>query len=253
MKKKALVLAVFFLLGICPVVQAEETAVIKNTDQQSIAKQTQEESIEVQTQQEIVPTQQEPVQVQTQETAQIKEQPKQKEEPKKSRYHPYIRTDIGFTYTAFDIKYQGETAQFTGFQGMFNLAAGVKKERTRFELEYQSRATVSDVLFLIAGATASVENNAVMANAFYDFVSYKYFALYIGGGAGVNMWTNNYKNIITHVVTTDKGTSLTGGIYLGASINIPIGFSIDFGVDYLYISEPQMNSFVPKIGVRITF
>ena len=252
MKKMSLVLVAFFVLSVYSVVTAEEIA-IGNTDQQSVVTQSQEESTKVQTQQEIVLPQQEPVQVKTQEVEQVKEQPKQKEEPKKSRYHPYIRTDIGFTYTAFDIKYQDETEQFTGFQGMFNIAAGVKKERTRFELEYQSRATVSDVLFLIAGATASVENNAVMANAFYDFVSYKYFALYIGSGVGLNMWTNSYKNIITHVVTTDNGTSLTGGIYLGASINIPIGFSIDFGVDYLYISEPQMNSFVPKIGARITF
>ena len=252
MKKMALVLVAFFVLSVYSVVTAEEIA-IENTDQQSVVTQSQEESTKVQTQQEIVLPQQEPVQVQTQEVAQVKEQPKQKEEPKKSKYHPYIRMDMGFTYTGFDIKYEGETKQFTGFQGMVNVAAGVKKERTRFELDYQSRATVSDVLFIIAGSTASIENNAIMANAFYDFVSYKYFALYIGGGVGVNMWTNNYKNNFTHVVTTDKGTSLAGGIYLGSSINIPIGFSIDFGVDYLYISEPQMNSFVPKIGARITF
>lgn len=252
MKKTALVLAVFFLFGICPIVQAEETAVIQNADQQSIVTSVQEEPV----QQEAVtaPSQQESVQqLQTNETTQIKEQPKAKEETKDGKYHPYIRTDIGFTYTTFDIKYEGETSSFSGFQGMFNLAAGVKKERTRFELEYQSRATISDVLFIIAGATASSENNAIMANAFYDFVSYKYFALYIGGGVGFNMWKNKYENTYTHVVTTDSGTSFTGGIYLGASINIPIGFSIDFGVDYLYLSEPQMNSFVPKIGVRITF
>lgn len=250
MKKMVLVLATFFVLGSYSVVLADEV-VSQNTDQQSVV-QT-EDPAKDQIQQEIVTPQEEPVKVQTQEIAQVKEQPKQQEEPKKSRYHPYIRMDMGFTYTGFDIKYQGETAKFSGFQGMVNFAAGVKKERTRFELDYQSRATVSDVLFIIAGSTASIESNSVMANAFYDFVSYKYFALYIGAGAGLNMWTNNYKNNITHVVTTDKGSSFTGGIYLGASINIPIGFSIDFGVDYLHVSEPQMNSFVPKIGARITF
>lgn len=250
MKKMALVLVAFFVLVSFSVVRADEI-VSQNTDQQSVV--LSEETATVQTQQESLSAQQEPVQVQTQEAAQVKEQPKQQEEPKKSRYHPYIRMDMGFTYTGFDVKYQGETAKFSGFQGMVNFAAGVKKERTRFELDYQSRATVSDVLFIIAGSTASIENKAVMANAFYDFVSYKYFALYIGGGAGLNMWTNNYKNNITHVVTTDSGSSFAGGIYLGSSINIPIGLSIDFGVDYLYVSEPQMNSFVPKIGARITF
>ncbi|GAB1402134.1 hypothetical protein MASR1M68_10450 [Elusimicrobiota bacterium] len=250
MKKMTLVLVAFFVLVSFSVVRADEI-VPQNTDQQSIV--LSEETATVQTQQEIIPAKQEPVQVQTQEIAKAEEQPKQKEEPKKSKYHPYIRMDMGFTYTGFDIKYEGEISKFSGFQGMVNFAAGLKKERTRFELAYQSRATVSDVLFIIAGSTASIENKAFMANVFYDFVSYEYFALYIGGGAGLNMWTNNYKNNITHVVTTDKGSSITAGIYLGSSINIPIGFSIDFGVDYLYVSEPQMNSFVPKIGARITF
>lgn len=175
-----------------------------------------------------------------------------KEKTKKTeRIHPYIRADAGLTYTAFDVKYQDVTKELTGLQAMYNFGAGIKYKKGRFELAYHKRATMSDFLFFIINTNAWVENNAVMANAFYDYVSLKYFALYIGGGAGVNMWNSEFKSFGDKY--TDSGTSFIGGVYLGASINTPIGFSIDFGVDYFYVNEPLMNSFVPKIGARLTF
>ncbi|MFA7073897.1 MAG: hypothetical protein WC234_01770 [Endomicrobiaceae bacterium] len=175
-----------------------------------------------------------------------------KEKTKKDeRIHPYIRADAGLTYTAFDVKYQDVTKELTGLQAMYNFGAGIKYKKGRFELAYHKRATMSDFLFFLINTNAWVENNAVMANVFYDYVSLKYFALYIGGGAGVNMWNSEFKTLGTKY--TDNGTSFIGGIYLGASINTPIGFSIDFGVDYFYVNEPLMNSFVPKIGARLTF
>ncbi len=182
-----------------------------------------------------------------------KESEKETKEEKNydDKIHPYIRADIGITYTSFEVDYNSDSEKLSGMQGMCNLAAGIKYKKGRFELAYQKRDTMSDVLLILINRNAWVENQAVMANAFYDFVSSKYFALYIGGGAGLNMWKTELKWSGNEY--NDSGTSYTAGAYLGASINTSIGFSIDFGIDYYYVNKPMMNSVVPKIGARITF
>lgn len=271
MKKAAAVFLFMccFISGLQTAATADETATAaqpEQTVQAAVTMQTQENAnVQTPEQQLTAPASAE----QTAETQpqlqqeQDKPQPAVKEEPAAStekkeekskkceRIHPYIRADAGFTYSAFDIKYQDVTKELAGLQAMYNCAAGIKYKKGRFELAYQQRGTMSDFLFFLIATSAWVENDAVMANAFYDFVSSEYFALYIGGGAGVNMWNSEFKSFGDKY--TDSGTSFIGGVYLGASINTPIGFSIDFGVDYFYVNEPLMNSFVPKIGARLTF
>lgn len=166
------------------------------------------------------------------------------------RWCPYVRMDAGFTYATFTV----EDNDLSGWQGLYNIGLGAKYKRARFDLAYQTRATITNVL-LAPLYNVTVYNQALMANAYYDFVSAPFFALYIGGGAGMNNWEYEIKDLSSQT-EKENGTSFIGGIYLGASINVPVKvvmLSIDFGVDYYYIEKPMMNSFVPKIGARLTF
>ncbi|MDD5102494.1 MAG: hypothetical protein PHH62_05880 [Endomicrobiaceae bacterium] len=266
MKKAVAILCMLFVAGVSSILAADE---VPNQNPQEVKFQETQPPLQTPNQekavQELEETQLETQPIQLEEQAPIEqlqpqqkvlEQPQPKSEDKKDsdkddKIHLYLRADAGLTYTAFNVNYESKTKELTGLQGMYNFGAGIQYKRGRFELAYQERSTMSDFLFFLVNTNAWVDNNAIMTNAFYDFVSTKYFALYIGGGLGVNMWNSEFKSSGTKY--TDSGTSFIGGTYLGASINTPVGFSIDFGVDYFYVSEPIMNSFVPKIGVRLTF
>ncbi|MDD2524268.1 MAG: outer membrane beta-barrel protein [Endomicrobiaceae bacterium] len=265
MKKAVAIFCMLFVAGVSYSIAADE---VPNQNPQQVQFQEPQQQLQTPNQQKAVqeleqtqPEQNQTIQLEEQAPVeQLQPQPKGLEQPqsnkeeksdKDTKIHPYIRADAGFTYTAFDINYKDKTQSLAGFQGMYNFAAGIKYKRTRFEAAYQERATMSDFLFFIIKTEAWVENKAVMANVFYDFVSSKYFALYIGGGLGVNMWNSEFSSFGDEY--TDSGTSVIGGAYLGASINTPIGFSIDFGVDYFHVTDPLMDSFVPKIGARLNF
>lgn len=161
----------------------------------------------------------------------------------------YLRADAGLTYSDLIV----DNYDLGGFQGMFNFAGGAQNNRWRAELNYQERATISEVFSsLLTQTMASMEQHALMLNGYYDLFSSKYFAWYLGAGAGVN----RYEKVITYqntgVETSETGYSTILGAYTGLSINFE-HFGIDVGVDYYYTYKPNLNNIVPKIGLRIIF
>lgn len=166
-----------------------------------------------------------------------------------NNWSPYLRADAGVTYSDVTVM----NYDISGFQGMFNFSVGAQKEKVRLELALQERATVSEMFSSLLNETvATLEQRALMINGYYDVWSSKYFAWYLGAGAGVN----NYEAIIsynnTNTEVTEKGYSAMLGAYTGISINFNyIGF--DIGVDYYYTFKPSINSLVPKVGLRVMF
>ena len=135
-----------------------------------------------------------------------------------------------------------------GFMG--NVAFGLQLNRMRYEISYQERAEVSEILQTMLGLVSTLTIRALMANAYYDYVRSKHFAMYIGCGAGVDYyeltmktWTDYYE---------DWGYSCILGAYTGITFIInPV--SIDLGINYYYVNKPETNTFAPKISVRYAF
>ena len=161
----------------------------------------------------------------------------------------YLRADAGLTYSDTTVS----DYNLSGFQGMFNFAAGAQKNRWRAELAFQERATVSEMFSsLLTQTMASLEQHALIANGYYDIFSSKYLAWYVGGGAGLSAYESviNYQR--TGLETVEDGCSPILGAYTGLSINFE-HVGIDLGVDYYYTYKPNVNSLVPKIGLRVIF
>lgn len=161
----------------------------------------------------------------------------------------YLRADAGITYADFMV----DDYDLGGFQGMFNFAGGAQKGRWRAELNYQERATISEMFSsLLTQTTASMEQHGFLANGYYDVLSFKHFAWYVGAGAGVN----NYEKIISYNNTgkekIENGYSMMLGAYTGASINFE-HIGIDLGVDYYYTYKLNQHALTPKIGLRVIF
>lgn len=161
----------------------------------------------------------------------------------------YLRADAGITYSDLTV----DDYDLGGFQGMFNFVAGGQKGPWRAELAYQERATVSELFSsLLTQTMASMEQHALLLNGYYDVWSSKYFAWYVGAGAGLN----SYKKVITYQNTgtevSEDGYSAILGAYTGLSLNFE-HIGIDLGVDYYYTYKPNLNSLVPKIGLRVIF
>lgn len=161
----------------------------------------------------------------------------------------YLRADAGVTYSDLTVA----DYDLGGFQGMFNFAAGGQNGRWRAELAWQERATVSELFSsLLTQTMASVEQHGLMANGYYDVFSSKYFAWYVGAGAGLN----NYETVVSYQDTGNEiredGYSAILGAYTGLSVNFE-HIGIDFGVDYYYTFKPSLNSVVPKVGLRVIF
>lgn len=173
----------------------------------------------------------------------------------KNRYntiHPYLRLDAGLTYSAFNL---GPGEDLTGFQYIGNLAVGAEYKRSRIELAYQPRATISDVIFSLVNTYAAIDSDAYMINYYYDFFSTDFFDAYIGTGAGIDKWQYEYRRVSASQTTVDNGVSFIGGLYLGVSFNIPMHYviaSIDTGIDYYYQHHFRMHNITPKVGLRLT-
>lgn len=159
----------------------------------------------------------------------------------------YLRADAGFTYSDIDVS----NYDLSGFQGMFNFAAGGQNGRWRAELAFQERATVSEMFSsLLTQTMATLEQHALIVNGYYDVLSYKHFAWYVGAGAGIN----GYESRVSYPEkdVTEDGYSPILGTYTGLSLNFE-HLGIDVGIDYFYTYRPNINSLVPKIGLRIIF
>lgn len=172
------------------------------------------------------------------------------QEYEESSWRPYFRADAQAAYSAFTLAGSNGDQDLTGFQGVYDFALGANYKRGRFELAYQKRGAVSDAIFLFAATTAFVDNDAVLANAYYDFVKAGFFSMYIGGGMGVNKWSSEITSF-GHTYS-DDGYAFIGGAYLGMSFAIYM-VNLDFGMNYYYISKLDMNTLGFMAGVRINF
>lgn len=161
----------------------------------------------------------------------------------------YLRADAGITYSDLTV----DEYDLGGFQGMFNFAAGAQKERWRVELAYQERATVSELFSsLLTQTMASMEQHAFLLNGYYDVLSSKYLAWYIGAGAGLNAYEKTITYQTSGIEKIEDGFSSIFGAFTGVSLNFE-HVGIDLGVDYYYTYKPNLNSLVPKIGLRVIF
>lgn len=161
----------------------------------------------------------------------------------------YLRADAGITYSDLTV----DDYDLGGFQGMFNFVAGGQKGPWRAELAYQERATVSELFSsLLTQTMASMEQHALLLNGYYDVLSYKHFAWYVGGGAGLNSYEKIIKYQDTGTEIVEDGYSPIFGAFTGLSLNFE-HIGVDLGVDYYYTYKPSLNSIVPKIGLRVIF
>ena len=97
----------------------------------------------------------------------------------------YIRLDMGFSIGTTKFGQEGaDENKIAEIGGLYNVAFGLEKERSRFEIAYQERASVSELISTMLGITSSFEAFSFMANAYYDYVKSEHFAMYTGLGAG---------------------------------------------------------------------
>jgi len=246
MQKAFLFSAVFFVLVFNAVkAQAEDIAaqheqVIQNSQQESVITESSPASID-----------ETAVANEDKSSCEAKsEEKKQCDTSADDKIHPFIRMDMGFTYASFSYK----NASLGEFQGMYDLGAGIQYKRGRFELNYQARQSVSNPISAIFGlGITEVSMNSIMLNAYYDFVKSKSFAMYIGAGAGGNFWNLKTHDSILHEDNEYSGTSFAGAGYLGMIIGLFAGLGMDLGLDYYFVNDLQMNTIMPKIGLRYTF
>ncbi|MBR3627330.1 MAG: hypothetical protein IKN42_00620, partial [Elusimicrobia bacterium] len=97
--------------------------------------------------------------------------------------YKYVNLDaclsMGSTET-YDNKGNNRGMVSVGFLG--NLAFGLQYNRLRYELAYQERAEVSELVQTMLGLISTLTIRALMANVYYDYVRSNGFAMYIGAG-----------------------------------------------------------------------
>lgn len=165
--------------------------------------------------------------------------------------YKYINVDACLsagTTDTYDDKGDERSMASIGFLG--NVAFGLQYNRFRFELSYQERAEVSELIQTMFGLVSTLSIQAGMFNAYYDYLRCEHFAMYIGTGVGVDHykltmkdWTDYYE---------DSGYSCIIGGYTGLTFIIK-QFSIDLGINYYYIDKPRNHTFAPKISFRYAF
>jgi opacity protein-like surface antigen len=146
---------------------------------------------------------------------------------------------------------EGDERGMVSIGFMANAAFGLQLNRFRYELSYQERAEVSEMLQTMLGLISTLTVRAGMANVFYDYLTTRHFAMYVGTGIGLayydltmKTWSDFYE---------DSGYSCILGAYTGLTFIIKEVFFIDLGFDYYYINKPETNTFAPKIGFRYAF
>ena len=166
-------------------------------------------------------------------------------------WRPYFRIDSGFSVgeTKFG-KTGADKNSIAEIGGLYNAAIGAETGRSRFEIAYQERDSVSELVSTMLGVNSSFDAFAFMGNAFYDYVKGEHFEMYIGAGAGADRY--HWQTSIWGQKENGKGWSFIGGLYAGLAFTWE-HVSWDLGIDYYYINEPETSSIVPKTGIRIIF
>ena len=163
----------------------------------------------------------------------------------------YIKLDMGFSIGTTKFGQKGaDEDEIAEIGGITNVALGWQKERSRFELAYQERASISELISTMLGITSSFEAFSFMANAYYDYVKSEHFAMYTGVGAGAARY--HWQTAIWGQKANGRGWAFNGGFYNGMAFT-GRHFAWDLGIDFYYIEKPETVSFVPKTGIRIIF
>lgn len=169
-------------------------------------------------------------------------------EPTPHEWNTYIGANMGIS--ASDVTAHSE--DFFDFGGVFNFELGMRKDRYRIALNYQSRAEVSEMFQILFGHIISITNNAVRVNGYYDYVSLKHFAMYIGAGIGGDRYDYKITNRYDDSTKEKHGITFTTGATTGLSFNF-WRMGIDMGFSFDYIAEPRIYSYGPNIGLRFNF
>lgn len=165
------------------------------------------------------------------------------------KWQPYLGLNMGIN--ASEVTAHSE--DFFDFGAVFNFEAGARyKKRYRLALNYQSRAEVSELFQILFGHVIAIENNAIRINGYYDYVSLKHFAMYIGGGVGGDRYDYKITDRYNNSTTEKHGITFTAGATTGLSFSF-WHLAIDLGFSFDYIANPQIYSYGPNIGLRYNF
>ncbi|MDR1695285.1 MAG: outer membrane beta-barrel protein [Endomicrobium sp.] len=174
-------------------------------------------------------------------------------------WRPYVSADAQLSLGFVEVETPNTDwglKSATSIGGLFNFGLGVKHERVRMELSYLTRGSSNDIIsWLLTGVVSVSSERAGMLNFYYDYLSTRVFAMYIGAGAGVSQWkqTTNYAWLGSDHTYIRDGTDFIGGVYTGMSFTIADAFSIDLGFSYYHTNTLKFNSLGLKLGTRYTF
>ena len=168
--------------------------------------------------------------------------------PNANQWKYYISGNIGGVVSDVDIK----DDSYLDFGGITTIEFGAQYNRYRLGLAWQSRAETSEILQVLIGHTASIKNDALRLNGYFDYISTEHFSMYVGAGLGVNRYDYTIQSRWPKYEESKHGASFIGGfstgmIFSGDHFGFDIGFIID------YISYPRAYSYGPTIGLRYVF
>ena len=163
----------------------------------------------------------------------------------------YARFDMGFSIGETKFGKKGaDSDSIAEIGGLCNTALGVGIGRSRFEIAYQERDSVSELISTMLGINSRFDAFSFMATAYYDYSKSEHVAMYIGAGAGSDRY--HWQTSIWGQEQKGRGWFFIGGLYTGMAF-LWTNVAWDIGLDYYYINEPETSSFVPKTGFRIRF
>lgn len=162
---------------------------------------------------------------------------------------PYLTSDFGMTYS--DVRIHGY--DMGGFTGVFNIGAGMRNNRTRIQLTYQKRDTVSELFSSwLTQTDASLDQQSVMASIYYDLVQTRWFGTYVGLSAGANYYDFSLDYNDGRPSESETGYGFIGGVSAGIAFRIS-HVSLTLGADYNYIARPHATSITPRVGLSLAF
>lgn len=164
------------------------------------------------------------------------------------KWTPYLSANVAGMISDVKIKHD----EFFDFGAKGSFAIGARKNRYRLELAYESHAEVSELFQILAGHTVALGNQSLRINGYYDYVSTKYFAMFIGAGVGPNYYDYTISEPYINKIRKDEGLSFIAGANTGLCFNV-WKFSIDLGFAFDYITYPRVYSYGPNMGLRFTF
>ncbi|MCL2144489.1 MAG: hypothetical protein FWH43_03230 [Endomicrobia bacterium] len=182
-------------------------------------------------------------------------------------WRPYITMDIAAAGGIVEVPPPDnipgwELRNATAIGALFNLGAGIKHNRVRTELSYFTRASMNfPVSWIFTGTVSASAEQAGMINFYFDYVSTRVFAMYIGAGGGLSSWNQSTAYLWESSHGGDgkkhtyerEGLDFIYGLYSGISFTVKNRVSFDLGFIYYHTNGLNINSFGGKLGTRYTF